>query len=271
MNMNDASSAQLDLAEYLVETYFPNDPVDPLALADTHAITTSFGHYEDAFDGLLELRRNRFHIYLNRDRLADAGQPRARFTAAHELGHYFIDEHRNALIAGIKPHPSFTEFVNNTIAEYQADSFAAALLLPPKRFQAAARRKQASLGSIIDLAKLFNTSMMSTAITYARSDVAPVTVMLWDETRRRWCWSSQSVWTLTRNKAYKDTANVPAGSLTRSLLASPSALAEGSRGSTLSQWFPFVAAGSRNDRVCREEAMRLGKYGVLTLLEVDGG
>lgn len=262
-------SPQLDLAEFLAETYFPDDPINPLELAERHAITTSFGHYEDAFDGLLELRNNRFHIYLNADRLVDIEQPRTRFTAAHELGHYFIDEHRNALIAGVSPHPSFTEFATNELAEFQADSFAAALLLPPKRFQAAARKKEASIRSIVDLAKLFNTSMMSTAITYARSDVAPVAVMLWDETRRRWCWSSRSVWELTYNKAYKDTANVPPGSVTQSLLFSPESPLDGNRGSTLSQWFPFIAPGSRNDRICREEAMRLGKYGVLTLLEVE--
>jgi Zn-dependent peptidase ImmA (M78 family) len=260
---------QLDLAEYLAEAYFPDDPINPLELAEKHAITTSFGHYEDAFDGLLELRKDRFHIYLNGDRFADVDHPRARFTAAHELGHYFIDDHRNALIAGVSPHPSFTEFATNELAEFQADSFAAALLLPPKRFQAAARKKDACIRSIVDLAKLFNTSMMSTAITYARSDVAPITVMLWDETRRRWCWSSRSVWELTDNKAYKDTANVPAGSVTQSLLFSPENPIEGSRGSTLSQWFPFISPGSRNDRICREEAMRLGKYGVLTVLEVD--
>lgn len=260
---------QLQLAEYLAETYFPDDPVDPLELAEKQSITTSFGYYEAAFDGLLELRKNRFHIYLNGDRFVDVDHPRARFTAAHELGHYFIDDHRNALIAGISPHPSFTEFATDELAEFQADSFAAALLLPGKRFGAAARNKDACIRSIIDLAKLFNTSMMSTAIRYARSDVAPVSVMLWDEIRRRWCWSSRAVWELTGNKAYKDTANVPAGSITQSLLFSPESPLDGSRGSTLSQWFPFISPGSPRDRICREEALRLGKYGVLTLLEVD--
>lgn len=260
---------QLDLAEYLAERYFPNDPVEPLKLAETHAITASIGHYEDAFDGLLELRKDRFHIYLNGDRFAGAEDARARFTAAHELGHYFIDDHRNALIAGVSPHPSFTEFATDELAEFQADSFAATLLLPPRRFRAEARKKETCIRSIVDLAKLFNTSMMSTAITYARSDVAPVTVMLWTETQRRWCWSARSVWELTGNKAYKDTANVPAGSVTQSLLFSPESPLDGNRGSTLSQWFPFISPGSRNDRICREEAMRLGKYGVLTLLEVE--
>jgi Zn-dependent peptidase ImmA (M78 family) len=260
---------QLDLAEYLAETYFPDSPVEPLELAEKHAITSSFGHYESAFDGLLELRDTRFHIYLNADRLIDIDSPRARFTAAHELGHFFIDDHRHALAAGVKPHPSFTEFVTDELAEFQADSFAAALLLPPKRFQAEARGKRAAIATIVKLAKLFKTSMMSTAITYARSDVAPVTVMLWDEKRRRWCWSAQSVWELTHNKAYRDSARVPSGSVTQSLLCSSESPLDCIRGSTLSQWFPSISPGSRNDRICREEAMRLGKFGVLTLLEIE--
>jgi hypothetical protein len=70
------SSPQLDLAEFLAETFFPNDPIDPLKLAEKHGITSSFGFYQDAFDGLLELRQRRFHIYLNGDRFADMEQPR---------------------------------------------------------------------------------------------------------------------------------------------------------------------------------------------------
>jgi Zn-dependent peptidase ImmA (M78 family) len=166
------------------------------------------------------------------------------------------------------PHASFTEFASTELVEYQADSFAATLLLPPARFQAAARRKSSSIATIVELSKLFNTSMMSTAITYARSDVARVAVMLWHETQRKWCWSSKPVWCLTQNKAYKSTAKVPLGSATHTLLSS-SLTSQAPRGSTLSQWFPLIAAGSRNDLICREEAIRLGKFGVLTLLDVE--
>ena len=264
----DNTSAHLDLAEYLAETHFPNDPVEPLAIADLCDISSSFGHYEDAFDGLLELKANRFHIYLNRDRLIDPARPRARFTAAHELGHYFIDDHRNALVAGVNPHPSFTEFVNNSVAEYQADQFAAALLMPQDRFTSCAARLDVSLESIVRLATMFGTSVMSTAIQYARSDVAQVSVMLWAETERRWCWSSHRVWELTRNRAYRQTSRVPAGSATRELLDSLGNANARRRGSVLSQWFPFVRPGSSSDKICHEQAMQLGNYGILTLLEI---
>ena len=262
------ASAQLDLAEFLAQTYFPNDPVDPLTIADHHGITSSFGHYEDAFDGLLELKADRFHIFLNRDRLRGLTKPRARFTAAHELGHYFIDDHRNALFAGVRPHPSFTEFVTNTIAESQADQFAATLLMPPGRFASSAKRKDVTIQSIVELAALFGTSVMSTAIRYAHSDVAHVVVMLWAETERRWCWSSKTVWELTKNRAYRHSSRVPVGSATRALLNSSTTNVPKERGTVLSEWFPFILPGSNTDKICREEAIRLGNYGVLTLLEM---
>ena len=264
----DNSTAHLDLAEYLAETHFPDDPVEPLEIAALCDISSSFGHYEDAFDGLLELKANRFHIYLNRDRLVGPEKPRARFSAAHELGHYFIDDHRNALVAGASPHPSFTEFVNNSIIEVQADQFAAALLMPQRRFVSCAARLDVSLESIVRLAAMFGTSVMSTAIQFARSDVAQVSVMLWAETERRWCWSSHRVRELTQNRAYRQTSRVPAGSATRELLDSLGTKTPPKRGSVLSQWFPFVRPGSSSDKICREQAMQLGRYGILTLLEI---
>ena len=57
--------------------------------------------------GMLEHRGGRpacwsggWHIYCNLDCVGQKDSPRARFTLAHELGHYYIDEHRNALVAG---------------------------------------------------------------------------------------------------------------------------------------------------------------------------
>lgn len=263
-----AEAAQLDLAEYLAESHFPDDAVRPLEIAEAYGITSSAGQYEEAFDGLLEFRNGRFHMFLNEDRLVDAGRPRARFTAAHELGHYFIDDHRNALIGGAKAHPSFTEFVTDSMAEYQADEFAATLLMPPRRFLSAAQQRDVSVNAIDELATMFGTSMMSTAIRYARADVASIAVILWGEAQRRWCWSSKDVWEITHNKAYRSTSRVPPGSVTCSLLAAPSETTSDKRGTALSEWFPFVRAGSANDKPCREEAIRLGGFGVLTLLEV---
>src|SRR5437773_1792618 len=81
-----------DLAELVAEEYYPSSRVEPFAIALLKGLTVSFGHYEDAFDGLLEHRSGRFHIYCNLERVERRDGPRARFTLAHELGHFYLDE-----------------------------------------------------------------------------------------------------------------------------------------------------------------------------------
>jgi hypothetical protein len=53
-----------------------------------------------------------------------------RFSIGHELGHFYIDEHRQALVLRKTTHQSFSEFVSNHLVERQADAFASGLLLP---------------------------------------------------------------------------------------------------------------------------------------------
>jgi len=122
-----------ELAETVADEHCPTGRVDPVLIAKAKGITLSFGRYEDAFDGLLEHCCGRFHIYCNLDRVERAGSPRARFTLSHELGHFYIDEHRNALKAGRAPsHPSFCDYESKNPVEQEADHFASCLLMPAK-------------------------------------------------------------------------------------------------------------------------------------------
>lgn len=58
-----------------------------------------------------------------------------RFTLAHELGHYFIDQHRRGLEEGkVRSHGSVVEFESELPIEQEADTFAASLLMPRERF-----------------------------------------------------------------------------------------------------------------------------------------
>ena len=128
-----------ELAEAVADEHCPALPVDPAKIARAKRITISFGDYgEHTFDGLLEHLDRRHHIYCNTQRVGDPAGPRARFTLAHELGHFFIDEHRRSLEAGIDPHPSQCEYESPILAEQEADMFAANLLMPARRFEEAA-------------------------------------------------------------------------------------------------------------------------------------
>ena len=100
-----------ELAEFIADEYCSGDLVTPLDIIKAKKITYSEGNYRKSFDGMIEHAFGKFHIYLNLDRVGHAYTPRARFTLAHELGHFFIDEHRNALSKGNVPsHPSFNNF-----------------------------------------------------------------------------------------------------------------------------------------------------------------
>ena len=100
----DRLSELENLAESIAESYFPHEKIEPLEILPRKNITHSFGNYGNSFDGLLEYRNQRFHIYTNADRLKNLHDTRARFTLGHELGHFFIDEHRRSLVGGVAAH-----------------------------------------------------------------------------------------------------------------------------------------------------------------------
>ncbi len=238
------------------------------SIAAAEGITFSFGHYRDCFDGLLECRNCAFHIYINVDTNIGSHSPRARFSFAHELGHYFLDWHRTALDCGVPPHGSKADFESgNLAAEREADMFAAHLLLPALQLKKVARHR-IDVAEIVRLAEFFCTSLSATAIRCAHLDLAPLIVMRWTATTRAWCWSSSIFEQRTGNKAFRSIERLPADSATRQrLLGNPAEHdAITSKGTTLSTWFPGVRAGSSYDDILIEECISLGSHGVLTIL-----
>src|SRR5438105_1850708 len=96
-----------ELAQEVAELYCPGALlVDPFVIARILGLPVLAGDYRGAFDGLLEWREGRFFIYYDAARLGDPEAPRVRFTLGHELGHWFIDQHRRSLMAGVEPHKS---------------------------------------------------------------------------------------------------------------------------------------------------------------------
>ena len=61
-----------DLAEAIAAEHFRTSRVEPSAIIKSKGISISFGRYEDYFDGLLEHRHGRFHIFANLDRVEHA-------------------------------------------------------------------------------------------------------------------------------------------------------------------------------------------------------
>lgn len=166
------------LAESVADWYFPGDaPIQPSLIAEDYGITWSIGNYEDAFDGLLEHHRGRFHIYVNQDR--QQTWERQRFTFCHELGHFFIDGHRNALANGEVPyHSSFTGFASENVVEREADFFSACLLMPRNRVLRDYRQhRRFSFQIIKQLASKYGLSLLATMYRLFHLDVHPMMIV----------------------------------------------------------------------------------------------
>jgi len=263
-----------ELAELVADEHCPGARVEPLAIATAKAITVSFGRYEEAFDGLLEHRSGRFHIYCNLNRVERADAPRARFTLGHELGHYYIDEHRNALRLGRAPaHPSFCEYESKNPVEQEADHFASCLLMPSVRFVQQAKRLPAGLGGILSLAGTFATSVTSTAIRYATLRVKPCVVVKWSADGYAWKWLSYDAREAGYRKTIESASDIAAGSATARALAGDPVPSAGyfQTGTTASAWFPSVPHGAFRNVILIEQAVQLGRFGVLTFLYPESG
>lgn len=181
-----------ELAEFIAETYCPDNLINPELIAKKKRITYSYNDYGEYFDGLIEHLKGEFHIYINTARLQHAYTPRARFTFAHELGHYFIDEHRNALLSGQAPaHSSFTNFSSEIYTEWEADYFASSLLIPRSRFIQDCKGKKFNFNLLDSLSKKYQTSLTSTAIKFADIGNHPIMIVFCENNKIRWYWYSE--------------------------------------------------------------------------------
>lgn len=263
-----------ELAEAVAQEYCPEGRSDPLRIAKAKEITLSFGNYGDAFDGMLEHMGGRFHIYCNLDRVGQRDSPRARFTLGHELGHFYIDEHRNALSAGRAPaHPSRCEFESKNPVEQEADLFSSCLLMPAARFLKQGKRASVGLPGILELARHFGTSVTSTAIRYATLGLKPCVVIKWGDGKYAWKWLSSEALEARLRKTFETTDAIPEGSATSKALAGevPPAAGFFQTGSTAAAWFPHVSHGAFRNVILIEQAIQLGRFGVLTFLYPESG
>jgi len=262
-----------ELAEFIANEYWLEGQICPLRIAKEKRISVSFNDYRDAFDGLLEHRSGRFHIYGNLRRLEHPNSPRARFTLGHELGHFFIDDHRRALETGqVRSHKSFCDYESKNPVEREADHFASNLLLPEGQFRKASSRGSPGLAGILDLAERFQTSVTSTAVRFTSLNIKPTAIIKWDDGVIAWKWLSGSTREVGFRATIDSSAKLASGCATARALAGESSSSPFfSNGTTAAAWFPWIGHASVKNVLFLEEAIALGRFGVLTLLRPQGG
>ena len=180
-----------ELASEVADFYSPKNRIEPELIAEKLGITFSYGQYgNSSFDGMIEHKNGRFHIYINKDRHDNIYGERARLTFAHELGHYYIDEHRNALMNGVSSHCSFTGFKSRDRNERQADYFASCLLLPNNRVKQYCFKKKFQFSMIEELSKKFGVSFSATSLRFTAIGIHPIMVVYSKRGEIQWYWSS---------------------------------------------------------------------------------
>lgn len=155
------------LAEFIANEFSDGNVTLLNEIANFEDVAFYFDNYEDAFDGMLLYDNLNFHIHINVDKGNRQDSKRGRFTFAHELGHFFLDEHRLGLKYGIlEPHTSFHNLHQKSKIEQEADYFASCLLMPMQKFKNCPRNKKFSLDTLTNLSSSFQTSVLSTLIRF---------------------------------------------------------------------------------------------------------
>jgi hypothetical protein len=254
------------LAEVVAGSSVPVNPAE--LLRSKRDVSVAFGSFGDAYDGLIERRDGKFWVYCNLDRSGPADSPRSRFTLAHEAGHYFIDEHRNALLHGsVDRHPSQADYTSDELVEREADLFASHLLMPTAPFVTRMKRVGVGAPAVLTLKEDFGTSVTSAAIRYVGLADFFCVVVKWGPDGYGWRWASGEAWAGRYRRTVQDATALPRDSATVMVMKGVSAAAGYiERGATASMWFDYVSAGGTRDEILMEHAISLGQFGVLTLL-----
>lgn len=257
------------LAETVLAMHSPHDgPVDLDNILLENGIKLHLGSYAENFDAVLIPDEKGFHIHLNLKKVnGNPRAPRARFSIAHELGHYFIDDHRIRILNST-PEPSVCGLfdANESNEEHEADCFAANLIMPPARFKRAALHAGTPMETIRTLADTFDSSLTATAIQYT-NHISDRSMVI------RWKPDGEMAWALPgkgyrtegyKSVLFKNPEKLPTDCATAKVITGK---AEHDNGTLdMATVFQNVARAGPRNLLLMEEAIALGEYGFLTIL-----
>jgi hypothetical protein len=259
------SSAHAGLAaEQLIKGFnFTSLPIDPFAIARDRDIEVFAKPARDAgVSGMLIRHGNDFAIaYATHI----DNEPFQRFSVSHELGHYFLPGHVEAVVDEKGIHESRAGGNSTNKYEIEADQFAASFLMPRHLFIPALRSAGDGGAAIKYMAALCKTSLHATAIRYTQCIRDPVAIVISVGNTIDHCFMSETLKSLDGIDWIRKRSVVPRNTPTfifnqnadnvRNAIST-----EGS--SNLQDWF-----GGRHSIEISEDVIGLGSYGkTLTVL-----
>lgn len=175
---------------------FDKPPINPFVVIESEPIIHAEGaDFGDAFDGRLEYLGNKYLLaYNTKYNRKDEKEmhSRIRFTIAHELGHYFLDEHRNILLKRGTEYSCNTEFKTDTEMELQADYFATGFLMPSHILRPKVNNVPGpSLKTVQIAAQEFQVSMTSMLLRWVKLSDFPCGVFSIVQNHISWGWVSE--------------------------------------------------------------------------------
>ena len=266
------------LAEYIANEFSDKNLTLLDEIAKFEGVPIHFDNYEDAFDGMLlyDTDNKEFHIHINIDNGNKQNSKRGRFTLAHELGHFFLNEHRLGLKYGLlEPHASFHNINHKSSIELEADYFASCLLMPKdkfKNFSAEYRKltgnKKFSLDTILGLSNSFQTSVLSTLIRFGEVGTHEIFAVISKNNVAKWFVKSNDFpnWTFK----FKIGNNIPQTTVAGEYFTNENSKYNGIESVSADDWFYIPSNDSRSNRQMYEQCYYSDSYGyVISLIWFD--
>lgn len=240
-------------------------PVDPAAIAELLGILVQPKTAPGGVSGMLVRLGNDFAIgYATH--IDNEGFK--RFSIAHEIGHYRIPGHVDAVLAHGDIHESRAGFVGDDPYEREADHFAATLLMPDGLFSRELRRLGDGLEAVEAMAGRCTTSLTAAANRYVQKASVPVAMIVSTGPRIDYCFMSKALQDFDGLEWPRKGQPLPGSTRTDLFNADPEnvRLARRANGEAeLRVWF-----GGRRSIPGTEEVVGLGSYGrTLTMLSSD--
>lgn len=181
----------LVVTEYLSKQFCDNIKTDLQAICEEENLPIIVSNYDDAFDGLLTWDGLKFHIHLNETKGNLITSNRGRFSLSHELGHFFLESHRNGIKSGAIPaHPSNQSLIHTDKIEAEADFFAGNLLMPTVRLRAFTAKRKFSLEVIKDISKSFDVSLTAALLRFAQVGTHEIMIVFSKDNIVEWSYRS---------------------------------------------------------------------------------
>ena len=193
-----------------------------------------------------------------------------RFSAGHELGHYHLSGHLNALLSSGHHYSGPPDQATDRF-ELEANTFASELLMPEPLVTPIVDNAEIGLTSVRAIAGRCETSLTSAALRYSRLAPDPVAIIVSSEGMVEFSSISESLWDYpgVAGRHPKRGEDLVRGTAAYRLAGSPERVrggADDSDTAALELWFPACTTGGE----LVEESMGLGRYGrVLTVLSAE--